>query len=64
MATLKKQKSDGTWEYIQVVGSNTISTFDTHLADLAKHGTYTDTATNKKYQLGVLNGLIYYKEVI
>jgi hypothetical protein len=40
------------------------SNVDAHLADLAKHGTYTDTATNKKYQLGVLNGLLYYKEVI
>lgn len=37
---------------------------DAHQTDLAKHGIYTDTTTNKKYQLGVLNGLLYYKEVI
>lgn len=39
MATLKRQKQSGVWEYIQVVGSDTISAFDTHLADTMYYST-------------------------
>ena len=43
MATLKRQRTNGEWEYVQVVGSDTISAFDTHLADYVRQPAFAAT---------------------
>lgn len=59
MATLKKQNKDGKWEYVEVIGADIVSQLDKKANKIIK-----DDAANKQYELGIKNGLLYYREVL